>query len=93
MRERKHLPFVKNMKSYLEIAFLSCNEHFVSSEAFGCLLMFENMMFCSKNNEDRMQYLEINFEDCMSKGKQIILSLAFSLTPLLFLLDSGDKSN
>lgn len=49
------------MKSYLEIAFLSCNEHFVSSEAFGCLLMFENMMFCSKNNEDKMQYLEINF--------------------------------
>lgn len=60
-KKRKHLPFVKNMKSYLEIAFLSCNEHFVSSEAFGCLLMFENMMFCSKNNEDKMQYLEINF--------------------------------
>lgn len=67
-RERQHLSFVKDTKSYLELTLPSCVEDFISLEEFGCLLKFEDTVFCSENvvffskgNAGKTQYLEINF--------------------------------
>lgn len=83
-QERESTYFLLRMQN-LELALWSCDEDFVRLEVFGCLLMLGIMDFCSKDSEDKKQYLEINLED-LNFLRETNYSLACFLSLLILFL-------